>query len=70
MSCTIEIYDIVKYRTDRCVFVHTNLGYMQAADGYEGLFAALCWQYQRFGQGKRKARYSSWLRDGPPECAL
>lgn len=69
LSCTIEVYDIVKYRTDNVVFVHTNLGYMHytSADGAAGLCFALGWQYRK---GKRKTRYDSWLRDDPPECRV
>ena len=73
MSCTIEIYDIVSYRLpDIGVTVHTNLGYThyKKVSGFAGLFAALGWQYVRFGKGKRKARYDSWLRDSPPECIV
>ena len=71
MSCTVEVYEIVNYPPpDTGVYVHTNLGYMhyKKVDGVFGMFEAIGWQYQRFGGGKRKARYDSWLRDEPPEC--
>ncbi len=62
MSCTVEVYEIVTYRPpDTGVYVHTNLGYMHyaKAKGFFGLFAALGWQHQQFGKGKKKARYDS-----------
>jgi len=73
MSCTVEVYEIVNYPPpDTGVYVHTNLGYMHyaKAKGFFGLFAALGWQYVRFGKGKKKARYDSWVRDAPPECIV
>ncbi len=71
MSCTVEVYEIVTYPPPNTgVNVHTNLGYMHytKVDGVFGMFEAIGWQYQRFGKGKRKGRYDSWLRDAPPEC--
>lgn len=72
MSCIIEVYDIVQHRGGRSTTVHTNLGYTtyKTWKGALGLFAVLGWQYQRFGKGKKKARYDSWLRDVPPECVV
>ena len=73
MSCVIEVYDITQYRSPaRYTSVHTNLGYTHYmnAEGVSGLFKCVGFQYIRFGKGKKKARYDSWLRDGPPECVV
>ncbi len=84
MTCVLEVYDICVQRGECCVMVHTNLGYghyyqgptVLRADGFEthhpgqdwrGLLRVIAWQGVR-GVVKRKARYDSWLRDGPPEC--
>jgi len=72
VSCVIEVYGIVQHREGRSTTVHTNLGYAsyKTWKGASGLFSSVGWQYQRFGEGKKKARYDSWLRDGPPECIV
>lgn len=72
MSCVVEVYDIVQHREYRSTTVHTNLGYAsyKTWKGAIGLFFTVGWQYMRFGKGKKKTRYDSWLRDGPPECIV
>ena len=84
MTCALEVYDICVQRGTSCVMVHTNLGYghyyqgptVLRADGlvthhrgqdWRGLLRVIAWQSVHGGL-KRRARYDSWLRDGPPEC--
>ena len=80
MSCVLEVYDIVKQRGTSCVMVHTNLGYIHYYDDpsvlrytssdWRGLLKVITWQLWPivYSKVRRKARYDSWLRDGPPEC--
>ena len=79
MSCVLEVYDVVWQRSPagRYVHIHTNLGYShyENTDGWVGLLKCVGWQVYPVAAAKmmgstvkRRARYDSWLWDGPPEC--
>ena len=71
MSCTIEVYDVVRHR-DPATYtsVHTNLGYthFHMINTISGLLNCISWQWHLATEKERRKRYDSWLRDGPPEC--
>lgn len=76
----LEVYDIVKQWGTSVVVVHTNLGYIHYYDDpsvqrytgsdWRGLLQVIAQQVYPivWGKVRRKARYDSWLRGGPPEC--